>query len=83
MVLEKGSSYTKIENVFQKPALDALIEIAQHLDLPLDYIVFRNNRPKDIGNASASNAILKSVDDEKFLRASKFLSQITNISSSC
>ena len=34
------SSYTRIENAFQKPALDTLIKISQNLNISLDYIVF-------------------------------------------
>ena len=34
------SSYTRIENAFQKPPLDTLKKISKHLKISLDYIVF-------------------------------------------
>lgn len=70
------SSYTKIENAFQKPSLDTLIEIALQLDLTLDYIVFGNETQKITTNSDKIVALLKSTDTEKLLHASKFLSQV-------
>jgi transcriptional regulator with XRE-family HTH domain len=72
-----ASSYTKIENAFQKPALDTLIKIAQHLDLSLDYIVFGNESPKEAQDSDVLTALLKSTDKEKLLHAGKFLVQIS------
>jgi len=74
-----ASSYTKIENAFQRPALDTLILIAQHLDLSLDYLVFGDNAPKDIVDVNAIATIMKSADSEKLLYASKFISQIAKV----
>ena len=40
------SSYTRIENAFQKPSLDTLKKISIHLKISLDYIVFgESNTP--------------------------------------
>ena len=76
------SSYTKIENAFQKPALDTLIKIAQHLDLSLDYIVFGDTEHRDTSKEDVGNAVLKNADSEKLLHASKFLFQIAKTLSS-
>ena len=73
-----ASSYTKIENAFQKPALDTLINIANHLDLSIDYIVFGNRSHPKTSDSEVVNAILKNIDSEKLLYVSKLLSQIAN-----
>ncbi|MCL1884591.1 MAG: helix-turn-helix transcriptional regulator [Defluviitaleaceae bacterium] len=74
-----ASSYTKIENAFQRPALDTLIKIAENLDLSLDYIVFGDNRPKKVLESEIINAIVQNTDGEKLLYASKLLAQIAKI----
>ena len=73
-----SSSYTKIENAFQKPALDTLIKIAKHLDLPLDYIVFGTgeDEAEAVLGADFLNAMLKEADSEKLLYASRFLARL-------
>jgi len=35
-----ASSYTRIENAFQNPALNTLINISKNLKISLDYIIF-------------------------------------------
>ena len=75
-----ASSYTKIENAFQKPALDTLIKIAKNLDLSLDYIVFGadgENEEKPI-NMDIINIILKNADKDKILYALDIFSRIAN-----
>ena len=74
-----ASSYTKIENAFQKPALDTLIKIAQRLDLSLDYIVFGNSKPKSVKDSDKIKSILKNADSEKLLYSSKILAQIVKV----
>ena len=74
-----ASSYTKIENAFQRPALDTLIKIAQHLNLSLDYIVFGNSEPKNFLESDVINAIVQNSDSEKLLYASKILAQMAKI----
>ena len=76
-----ASSYTKIENAFQKPALDTLIRIAQHLDLSLDYIVFGTDsgNAKEPLDADMLNALLKFADDDKLLHTSDVLARIAKI----
>ena len=75
------SSYTKIENAFQKPALDTLINIAQHLDLSLDYLVFgaEKGTPSEPIDVDILNALLKYADNEKLSHASKLLEKISKI----
>jgi transcriptional regulator with XRE-family HTH domain len=76
-------SYTKIENIFQKPSLDTLIKIARHLDLSLDYIIFGTGG--DPSGAAADtdmlNALLKYTDSDKLLHASELLARIAKIKS--
>ena len=74
-----ASSYTKIENAFQKPALDTLIKIALELDLSLDYIVFGNDNPIETIDVDIYYALLKNADNDKLLYVSKFLSQIVRM----
>jgi len=76
-----ASSYTKIENAFQNPALDTLIKIAQRLDLSLDYIVFgtEERKPKAVADTDILNSLLEYADDEKLLHASELLAKIAKI----
>ena len=74
-----ASSYTKIENAFQRPALDTLIKIAQHLDLSLDYIVFGEGQHENATNVDVLAATLKNIDNEKLIYVSKFLSRVASI----
>ena len=76
-----ASSYTKIENAFQKPALDTLINIALHLDLSLDYIVFGagDSSPGGALDIEFLQALLKYADRDKLLHASKVLAKIAKI----
>jgi transcriptional regulator with XRE-family HTH domain len=76
-----ASSYTKIENAFQKPALDTLIKIARHLDLSLDYIVFGNEnyKPKEVLDIDYLNAIIQHVDKDKIIYVTKLLAKIANV----
>jgi transcriptional regulator with XRE-family HTH domain len=76
-----ASSYTKIENAFQKPALDTLIKIATHLDLSLDYIVYGNETLNDNQEKEILLTLIKNTDSQNLLHTSKFLAQIANIKS--
>jgi len=75
-----ASSYTKIENAFQKPSLDTLIKIAKKLDLSLDYIVFgtEEQKPEKL-NTDVLNSLLECFDAKKLLHTSDFLSKIGRI----
>ncbi len=77
-----ASSYTKIENAFQRPALDTLIKIAQHLDMSLDYIVFgaEKDKPQNPAITDKVNAILNGVDGGKLLYAAEIFSKIAKVS---
>ena len=76
------SSYAKIENAFQKPSLDTLIKIAQHLDVSLDYLVFGDEaKGAHEINMDIVNAILKNADKKQLLYAidtNKSLKQFTS-----
>lgn len=75
------SSYSKIENAFQQPSLDTLIEIASKLNLSIDFILFGNNL-KDTDNIEdieLMNAILKYSKKEKLLHACTVLKKLADI----
>ena len=74
------SSYTKIENAFQRPALDTLIKIAKHLDLSLDYIVFGDSTLTEVSDMAMVNSIIKNTNSEKLVYAGRFLNQMAKIS---
>ena len=76
-----ANSYTRIENAFQRPALNTLIRIAQHLDLSLDYIVFGSDKDKPYGpiDTDIFEALLNNADKDKLIYASKFLLRIAEI----
>ena len=75
------SSYTKIENAFQKPALDTLIKISKNLNLSLDYMVFGTNECKasEISESDFLKSLLNFSDKEKLLHASEVLSKLSHI----
>ena len=73
------SSYSKIENAFQNPALDTLIKIAQHLGMSLDYLVFGDDASKETCSDDIIRALLKNADSEKLLYSSRIFSQIANV----
>ena len=73
-----ASSYTKIENAFQKPALDTLIKISERLDLSLDYLVFgtEERKPKEVIDSDILDYLLQNVDSDKLLYASEILAKM-------
>ncbi len=77
-----ASSYTKIENAFQKPALDTLIKIARRLDMSLDYIVFGadKDKPQKPSNADKVNVILDNADSGKLLYAAEVFTKLAKAS---
>lgn len=77
-----ASSYTKIENAFQRPALDTLIKIAQKLDMSLDYIVFgeEKDKPQIPGRVDKINTLLDDADSDKLLYAAEIFSKIAKAS---
>jgi len=76
-----ANSYTRIENAFQRPALNTLIKIAHHLDLSLDYIVFGSdkNKPYSPIDTDILEALLNSADKDKLIYTGKFLLRIAEI----
>lgn len=75
------SSYTKIENAFQKPALDTLIKISKNLNLSLDYIVFGADDSKinEISNLDLLKSLLDFSDKEKLLHAGEVLNKLAKL----
>lgn len=74
-----ASSYTKIENAFQKPALDTLIAISEKLDLSLDYIVFGSNIPQKAIDATIVESIITLSDRDKLTHARDVLDRLINL----
>ncbi|MDR2558589.1 MAG: helix-turn-helix transcriptional regulator [Oscillospiraceae bacterium] len=62
-----SSSYTRIENAFQKPSLDTLIKISQNLKISLDYIIFGSESRKNEKSSKSDiiDALFIYTDKEK------------------
>lgn len=77
------SSYVRIENAFQNPALKTLIKIAKNLDLTLDYIVFGedNGKLNDVTDAELLKALIDFSDSDKLKHASEVLNKIVKLKS--
>lgn len=71
-----ASSYTKIENAFQKPALDTLIRIAGKLNVSLDYLVFGKDRPAQPDDAELISVVLDFADADKLEHTKDLLAKI-------
>lgn len=74
-----ASSYTKIENAFQKPALDTLISISEKLDLSLDYIVFGSDKPQKPIDETIVESIINLSDRDKLTHARDVLDRLINL----
>lgn len=76
-----ASSYTKIENAFQKPSLDTLILIAQHLSLSLDYLVFGTEEmnPLPLTQAEKIFLLANQLDPSHLKEAGDFLLQLSKM----
>ena len=71
-----ASSYTKIENAFQKPSLDTLIRVSEKLETTLDYLVFGGGEPPKATDHEILNAILEFADAEKLAHAKDIIGKI-------
>ena len=77
------SSYSKIENGFQKPSLDTLIKIAAKLNLSLDYLIFDSGKsPENLTDIEKLIAISANIDKDKLKHVIDFLQSICNIDES-
>ena len=74
-----SSSYTKIENAFQKPSLDTLILIAENLDVSLDYIVFGGNLPSKSLDAAIVENIISLADEDKLMHVRDVLNRLIHL----
>jgi transcriptional regulator with XRE-family HTH domain len=72
------SSYTKIENAFQKPALDTLVKIAEKMNVSLDYLVFggEQNNPNE---QDVANTVLEFAQVDAIIHVREFLNKIIKI----
>ena len=74
------SSYTRIENTFQRPALDTLIKIAKRLEVSLDYLVFGDDEDlRELIDVDKIKAILKNADKNKLSYTAGILAQIAKL----
>ena len=71
-----ASAYTKIENAFQKPALDTLIRIAGKLNVSLDFLVYGEKPPQNPVDIEAMRAILDYADPGKLEHAKDLIGKI-------
>ncbi|MCL2077828.1 MAG: helix-turn-helix transcriptional regulator [Oscillospiraceae bacterium] len=76
-----ASSYTRIENAFQKPSLDTLIKISQNLRISLDYIVLGSEKEKFylLDRVDLMEAFLAFADKEKLLHTISVLDKFIKI----
>lgn len=73
-----ASSYTKIENAWQKPSLDTLIRIAKLLNTTLDYLVCGDNEPYMVDDADVLRVIMGDVDTAQLEHTKDILARIIN-----
>jgi len=76
-----SSSYTRIENAFQKPSLDTLIKISRNLNISLDFIVFgtKESKRKSAEKAEIVDALLGFADKKKLTHAADVLDKLINV----
>lgn len=74
------SFYTKIENGFESPSLDTLIDISLSLNISLDTLVFGKTESIDvlIRKLSAMLPVLKSCDPDTLSHAGELLSIVSD-----
>ena len=73
------SSYTRIENAFQKPALDTIIKISQCLKISLDYIVFGEKSVEVDISSELMSAILDFSDKDKLRHTADVLQKLIKL----
>ena len=75
------SSYTKIENAFQKPSLDTVIKLSKELGISIDYIIHGLNevKPKEIKNTEKLASLLEFLDADKLQYISELSSRLSKI----
>ena len=76
-----ASSYTKIENAFQKPSLDTIIKIALKLRVSLDYIIFGDEKWCEPMAPDVAAAILEFADPEALAHTREILSKLIRLKS--
>jgi transcriptional regulator with XRE-family HTH domain len=74
------SSYTKIENAFQKPALDTLVKIAEKMKVSLDYLVFGGEQDKPT-EQDVANTVFEFAQVDAIIHVREFLNKIITIKS--
>ena len=76
-----ASSYTRIENAFQNPALNTLIKISKNLKVSLDYIVFGETEKftSATTNTEVLTALLDFSDKDKMKHTVDVLGKLIKI----
>lgn len=79
------SSYSKIENAFQKPSLATVVKLSLKLNVSIDYLVFGNNerRLKPEGDLSSVIAILNTYDIDKLEHANETIKSFIKVIKNC
>lgn len=79
-----ASSYTKIENAFQKPSLDTVIQIAEKLGVSIDFIVkgLSELKPAEVKGVEKLSSLLEFLDADKLQYISEFAGRLAKIKSS-
>lgn len=75
MIELSASSYTKIENAFQKPALDTLIRIAEKMKVSLDYLVYGGDQTMPTKQEIAA-MVFEFADVDALIHAREVLKKI-------
>ena len=73
------SSYTKIENSFQKPSLDTLIKISEKMNISMDYLLFGREKALEPDAWDVLNSIILFADKDALIQVRNILNIIINI----
>ncbi|MFI3201653.1 MAG: helix-turn-helix transcriptional regulator [Eubacteriales bacterium] len=75
------SSYSKIENAYQKPSLDTLINIAKYLDVSIDYLVYgdETNEPIYKNNIELLQSIINTIDTNHVKHTTHIIERILSL----
>lgn len=76
------SSYSKIENAFQKPSLGTVVKLSLLLKVSIDYLVFGNIESvlrTDMYSSAAMTTILSTCDIDKLEHANETIGKLIKV----
>lgn len=76
------SSYSKIENAFQKPSLTTVVKLSSRLKVSIDYLVFGNDESQvkaEVGLSEAIAVILNNCDVDKLEYANETIEKFIKV----